>query len=70
MIVQQPGRGPRNMKYVQPPWAAIFFMTNFYRGGGRMASLPRPLDQLLNSIVSSVRKDDWTADFIHNNIYV
>ena len=37
------GRGPRNMKSMWPPLAAIFFMTHFYRaGGGGMAPSAPP----------------------------
>ena len=37
------GGGPRNMKSMRPPLAAIFFMTYFYRaGGGAMAPSPPP----------------------------
>ena len=41
--------GARNMKSMWPPLATIFFMTYFYRAGGRsMAPLPpAPLDPLL-----------------------
>ena len=36
-------RGPRNMKSMRPPLAAIFFMTYFYRArGGIMAPLAPP----------------------------
>ena len=44
------GRGPRNMKSIWPPSAAIFFMTYLYRagGGGGGEWPPRhPLDPLL-----------------------
>ena len=36
--IQRPGgRGPRNMKSMWPPLAAIFFMPYFYRARGNMA---------------------------------
>ena len=35
-------RGPRNMKSMQPPLAAIFFMTYFHRARGAMAPSPPP----------------------------
>ena len=43
------GGGARNMKYMGPPVAAIFFMTSFNRdrGGGGMAPLAPPLDPQL-----------------------
>ena len=42
------GGGPRNMKSMWPPLAAIFFMTYLYRaGGGGMAPSVPPLDPLL-----------------------
>ena len=42
--IQRPGRGggPRNMKSMWPPLAAIFFMTCFYRARGGGAWPPRP----------------------------
>ena len=36
------GGGPRNMKSIFPPLAAIFLMTYFYRTGGGGAWPPRP----------------------------
>ena len=43
--------GPRNMKSMWPPLAAIFFMTYFYRawGEGGMAPSAPPLDPLLGA---------------------
>ena len=41
------GRGPRNMKSMRPPSAAIFFMTYFHRAGGPWPPRP-PLDPLLD----------------------
>ena len=47
--------GPRNMKSMRPPSAAIFFMTYFYRaGGGAMAPLAPPLDPLLMGTTKSL----------------
>ena len=34
------GEGPRNMKSMWPPLAAIFLMTYFYRAGGGAHGLP------------------------------
>ena len=42
------GGGPRNMKSMWPPLAAIFFMTYFYRAwGGAWPPRHPPLDPLL-----------------------
>ena len=41
------GGGPRNMKSMGLPLAAIVFMTYFYRGWGTMAPSAPPLDPLL-----------------------
>ena len=41
--------GPRNMKSMRLPLAAIFFMTNFYTAGGAMTPSP-PLNPLLGSL--------------------
>ena len=46
--IQWPGRGgPRNMKSMWPPLAAIFLMTYFYRAWGAMPPSAPPLDPLL-----------------------
>ena len=42
--------GPRNMKSMRPPSAAIFFMTYFHRAGGGHGPLGPPLDPLLRAI--------------------
>ena len=41
------GGGPRNMKSMWLPLAAIFFMTYLYRAEGGMAPSATPLDPLL-----------------------
>ena len=47
--------GPRNMKSMGPPLAAIFFMTYFHRARGAMApSAPPPLDPLLIYHIKSI----------------
>ena len=43
--------GPRNMKSMRPPSAAIFFMTYFYRAGGGMAPSAPPPDPLLRTML-------------------
>ena len=49
------GKGPRNMKSMWSPLAAIFFMTYLYRVGGAMAPSAPPLDLLLGSGVPGPR---------------
>ena len=46
--IQRLGKGgPRNMKSMRLPLAAIFFMTYFHRAGGGGGMAPLPLDPLL-----------------------
>ena len=48
------GEGPRNMKSMRLPLAAIFFMTNFYRDRGGMAPFPPWIRYCLNSSLRSL----------------
>ena len=48
------GGGARNMKYKEPPMAAIFFMTSFNRERGAMA--PCPLDPQLMCAHNNLRR--------------